>query len=442
VLEAISGLLPKVAAARAAFAPRMRVSADAAWRGLAARGLLHPEAEPPDLALPEAFADTLAAAIAVEEAEGTGRAETLRTHYLDLMPSARVEQVATRAEPNATIFYTPLDLAKMPRLAGALERLAALLAAARVPADRGLPAELAHAPTLARLYARTYYGGFMPLLYGYPADLARAGRALDAGAPVHEVLDRYLTAPLIHELSHLGRQRYALLPLYLDECVAGHIGVRVLPELAYPAAGEANGLYAAPWFAQVGQALARLVGIERLVAAHAGLAAWADVIGPELSAALRHLGWQDYLAHRGAHLLSDAFHPEPWLEAIGAPPDESEDEDTAIVVDALRAMCLFSYVAAQAYHVETRAPAGPIRVDLAARRVTVADHGATPPPAYPFPAALARRLQASGIQGFHVSLRDPAQIPALARVLREGSPGQRVVAAGYDVEPSPARESG
>jgi hypothetical protein len=262
----------------------------------------------------------------------------------------------------------------------------------------------------------------MPLLYGYPADLAFFARALAVASPV-EVIDRHLVAPLVHELAHLAPSRGGGLPLYLDECVAGHLGVLALPELAYPAPGEDNGLFAAPWIAQVGRALARVVGLAPLLRAHAGVAAWSDVVLPALLGSLVELGWREYLEARAPHFLSDNLHPARWLALIyAAPPPEDAAEDAAHLGDALRAMCLDNHQVELAYRVRTRPPPHPIRVDLAAGWMTTP--GGPHDPAglgYHLPPAWARRVHASGISEFFIDLRDPGAIPEVATVLREGA---------------------
>src|SRR5262249_14422924 len=152
-------------------------------------------------------------------------------------------------------FREPLEWAQLPRLARAIDRLYAVLASADVPgAVLGAPsadAFRARTPTLAALHERTHYGGFMPLLYGYPAD---PGYFPSHGPSPRATIDRYLTAPIVHELCHLDRDREAIEPPHLDECVAGWLGVYVHPELAYPSAGG-DAIFAAPWLAQVGQAI-------------------------------------------------------------------------------------------------------------------------------------------------------------------------------------------
>jgi hypothetical protein len=357
------------------------------------------------------------------------------------MPRMRVEQLATSRAPAATLFQARLDWPRLPRLAAALERLAALAG----PAARAV--EVRAAATVGELYASTYYGACMPLLYGYPADLAFFARALEGGAPLDAVVDRYLAAPLVHELTHFGRER-DLLSLYLDECVAGWLGVRVLRELAYPAPGDDNGLYAAPWFAQVGLALARAAGPERVVAAQSGALGWREALPGGLADALARLAWQDYCATRPIHFLSDSFRPDPWMKlfflaAAGQPLDgwtlpslaglpwrevpagQESPLDGEMVAEALGAMCLRNYQVERSFRVAARAPEGPIDVDLDACRVSSAPgpDGFDPVPlAHLFPPAVAARLRGRGIAGYTVELGALEGLDEVARAILDGAP--------------------
>jgi len=388
-------------------------------------------------AMPPAFAETLAVALAQERRDSGVRAEVLRRHYFEVMPSLRAAQLDPDAQPQAALFHTRLELERLPRLAGALDRLFALLARAEVPAERALPARapaelIEEFPTLAALYQRTYYGGFMPLLYGYPADVDFFARGLAEQGPL-AVIDRYLAAPAIHELAHFSPRRQALLPLYLDECVAGYLGVRVIPELAYPAPGEDNGLFAAPWLAQVGQALVRRYGLEAVVRAHAGVVDWSDVLPRGFLEGALRLGWEDYLATRGPHFLSDAFRPDPWLKLIylGEPRSRQELErlpwseipvpaeradDVDVLADALGACCLENFQVDRSYRVRSRPAA--VRIELAACRA-VAPGGPHDPPqlAHHVPPAWARRVQAAGVDTISLEINDLAEIPDRAAVL-------------------------
>ena len=269
---------------------------------------------------PPRFRAHLERAIAIERADGRdAEADALVAHYAVTMPAMRDAQ---RAHP---LFRAPLAWDAMPRLTRALDRLAALLAEAdlawRPPRD---------APTLGALFGAAHYGGCMPMLYGYPADL-------DYIAAHGGDLDRLLVAPIVHELCHLDRARASALPLHLDECIGGYLGVLVHPELAYPAPGDApnDAIYAAPWLAQVGQAIVRAFGLRATLRAHAGV----EPLPAAFVAAATALADADWRARRSTHLLADTFAPEPWL-ALLPPLAPDPDADRAIVEDALRAMCL------------------------------------------------------------------------------------------------------
>ncbi|HKA91665.1 MAG TPA: hypothetical protein VKE22_28575 [Haliangiales bacterium] len=396
---------------------------------------------PPGLRVPRAFGDFLAAALALEEREGTPRAAHLRRHYFEVMPKMRAEQLARDVEPSATLMHAPLEWDRLLRFAGALDRLFALLGDAGVPAfpifgDETAAAFRARSPTLAAMYERSYYGAFMPMIYGYPADLRFFASRIDALGRM-EVIDRYLAAPLVHELAHLHPDRECPLPLYLDECVAGYLSVRVLPSFAFPPAGEDIGLFCTPWFAQVGQALVRALGLDRTLRCHAALEPWPDEIWRPAAA----LGWTDYLERRQPHFLGDNFRPDPWLALFDevTPPGETP-MDREIVEDALRAMCVDNHLVGATFRVVSRPPPAPIEIDLATRRVSTAP-GAYDPVrlSYPFPAATARRLIGQGIRGYTLKLADLDAISALADVLYAG--GGAVQTSAYQVAPWPASSS-
>src|SRR5687767_2302505 len=193
--------------------------------------------------MPRSFRTMLARAM---DELGGDEAKNLVAHYTKVMPAMRAQQ---RGE---ALFNEPLDWSRLPRLSAIFDRLTALCR------DAGVAYEPSRAPTLAALYERTYYGGFMPLLYGYPADLAYfTRRGHELGLDTLGTIDHYLAAPILHELCHFGRERDALLPLHLDECIAGYIGAYVWPELVYPEGDHDDAIYAAPWLSQVGQAVAR-----------------------------------------------------------------------------------------------------------------------------------------------------------------------------------------
>jgi hypothetical protein len=451
-LAKLSGLGGAMAEVQAAFPAALARSAAAAFEGLCAAGLVRDGAEVPRLEMPRALAQMLAAAVALEEREASGRAAVLRTHYLETMPRLRTEQLATREHPTASFFHAPLAWERLPRLSGAIDALYALVR------DTGAAEAVLGAPTattfraryrtLAELYAETYYGAQMPLLYGYPADLAYFARDLDGGVDVERVIDRHLAAPMIHEMMHFRRDREAVFPLYVDECVAGYLGVRVLPGFAFPGVGEANAIYAAPWFAQVGQALVRAVGIGPVLRAHAGAMSWEEALPSGLARKLAQLGWADHVARRSVHFLSDNWRPEPWmklfflaaagvsvdahtlasLEALPwteVPPGEEDPFDEQIVADALRAMCLRNYRVGAHFVAEGRVPGAEVVVDLDACSVTTAageDGCDLRAPQYLFPPAVAARLRREGgARRFAVGIRSVEEIAERAWEIVRGA---------------------
>jgi len=461
-------------------------TADAAWRELVASGTIRPDAaaSAPVLAFPRALRCFLAAAIAIERADAevdpgaAERADRLVRHYTDVMPRMRVAQLAGTDQPGATLFHTPLDWARLPRLGAAIDRLFAVLGDAGVAAVGALGAASADAfrartPTLAALYARTHYGGFMPLLYGFPADLAYMhARGMADGLDVLATIDRYLTAQVVHELCHFARDRIAIAPPHLDECIAGWLGVHIHPELAYPTGDRDDALYAAPWLAQVGHAIARAFGVANLVRAHAG----GDhaALPHDFIAGAARLGWDDWRARRTLHLLSDTFAPAPWValalatgadrpsagdtvpgtpepdaQRIGdrkvparkAPPvslaalaaiplailelPADPDFDRAIVEDGLRAMCLASSQIAGSFRTRVSLPADPIIIDAVACAIIAPRRGELDPvaPRYWLPPAVAARIAAQHGTGYALRLRSVAAIPEAATAICEASPG-------------------
>ncbi|HWO25614.1 MAG TPA: methyltransferase [Kofleriaceae bacterium] len=434
---------------------------DTAWQELERTGELLDAvraAGPPRLWFPAALARTLARAVAHERAEGSApaadRAAALIRHYTQLMPRARVALLASRAEPAATLFHTQLDWAHLPRLGAAIDRIYALVedAGADPSAALGAPsasALRARTPTLAALYERTCYGGLMPLLYGGDADLAYFRARADAdGLDVHGAIDRYLAAPMVHELCHFGPTSAALEPLHLDECVAGWLGVHVHPELAYPAPGHDDAIFAAPWLSQIGQAIARAFGVRAVVRAHASAAPVATALPAPFVAAAARLGWDDWLARRTLHFLSDTLDPAPWAHlalAAGAglplgdhtlsslaclPPaafaalPADPAFDLAIVADGLRAMCLESARIDGSFRTRTQLPGAPITVDaetgwlFAARPSELLGVA----PRYWLPPAVSARLAAAGHARYELSLGSLGALPEAAAALCAAAP--------------------
>lgn len=427
------------------------------WRELVTSHAIRPAAAAtaPALAFPLALRQFLTAAVALERSDsaaGAERADNLVRHYTDTMPRMRVVQLAGTGEPGATLFHTPLDWARLPRLGAAIERLFAVVADAGVVTAEALGAPSvdafrARTETLAALYERTHYGGFMPLLYGFPADLAYVhARGVADGLDVLATIDRYLTAPIVHELCHFAPGRMAIVPPHLDECIAGWLGVHVHPELAYPAGDHDDALYAAPWLAQVGQAIARAFGTASLVRAYAGSDP-AALPRAFVTAAAR-LGWDDWRARRTLHFLSDTFDPAPWVAlslAIGAgslpvgatlsslaslplaslPLPDDPAFDRAIVENGLRAMCLASTQIAGSFRTRTKLPDGPIAIDAVACAVIAPRRGELDPvaPRYWLPPAVAARIAAQHRTGYALRLGSVTAIPDAAAAICEAAPG-------------------
>ena len=428
----------------------------AAWHELDGAGALLDTARaagPPRLSFAAPLSRSLSRAIAHERAEGTpaarDRATALVRHYADLMPRARVALLASRAEPAATLFHTRLDWDRLPRLSAALDRLHALLdeSGADAAAATGAPSAAAfraRTPTLAALYERTHYGGSMPLLYGGPADLAYFHARADAdGLDLHALIDRYLTAPLVHELCHFAPSRAAALPLHLDECVAGFLGVHVHPEFAYPAPGHDDAIFAAPWLSQIGQAIARAFGLPAVVRAHAATPPAEPALPRSFLDAAARFGWDDWLARRTLHFLSDTLDPAPWVglalaagagrslssvslsdlarlppAAFAALPDDPAF-DLAIVTDGLRAMCLHNTRISGSFRTRTRLPDAPITIDAATGRISTPPRGdaIAIAPHYWLPPAVCARITAAGGTACELHLGSLAALPEAAVAL-------------------------
>lgn len=345
------------------------------------------------MTLPRAMQRVIATAVA----RAPERAADIDRHYGQLMPHQRAEQL------QRDLMRAPLRWDRLPRMRRAIARLAAVLDDALV--DASLVRAALRARTLGELYATTYYGAAMPLLYANPADLAYfESRKLT----VDDTIDRYLTAPIIHELCHLDRERDALCP-HLDECVAGWLGVHVWPEFAYPAPGHDDALYASPWLAQIGAAMVRTFGRGPVLRAHAGLAGLPhDFLG-----ASERLYWKQWDRDRPLHFLANTMQPRPWLDLIvdgrELAPDPAADRQ--IVTDALRAMCLETELVAGSFRTRTVLPTAPIVIEQGS--VTTAPKNAldTVPPWYWLPPTVevAERRE--------VRLASLEDIPALAASL-------------------------
>ncbi|MCC6620785.1 MAG: hypothetical protein IT385_06000 [Deltaproteobacteria bacterium] len=297
--------------------------AEAAWRDaleqLEVEGRRHAGAILAAPSIPDDFAAMLRRALAEPEA-WPGEHALLVGYHTTTLQEMRARVLAVSDEPQRTLCHTPLDLAAMPRLARALASLFALVRDADVDPARAFGAAspealVAARPTLAALFAGSYFGSYGPPLYLQPPDLASLARELET-TPALEVIDKRLTSPLVHELSHLSRARSSLAPPYMDECVAAFLGELAWPSIAVPAPGEDDALYLAGWFTQVGAHLDRLIGRRALVRAHAGVDPWESALPPGLAARLAELGWRQWISGRHLSFLGETHRPDPWIKAL------------------------------------------------------------------------------------------------------------------------------
>jgi hypothetical protein len=434
-----------------------------------ADGLLLDGAAPPELAIPHDYADAVAVAALVERLvpdSPFGRA--LDDMYLDSIPRKWMRQLRVRSEPNVRLLHSPVDWERLPRLRRMVESLYAQTESAggSAVAYLGAPSArqlFASARTIADLYEGSYWSRFMPLQDLSPVELAGIAGHLAEGADVEPALDRFLSPPLFHDLSHGRTARIALHPPNLDECVTAYLGVRAAPEILLPDPGEENGLHVIGWYSQVGQALARIVGWKRLVRAYTGVESWVAVLSPGLARAFVRLGWEDYFQHRHPSFQPRVYRPDAWLKlfflsAAGAdleelhmarlealpwseiaPPVETP-LDAEIVRDGLRAMCVHHFLRGEWMRVGRRVPARPIAIDLDSCRMSTesAANAADPaPPAYLFPPSIAARLRTDGVEACSLVLRDLDAIPEAAAGVVEGK-SRRTPA--FDIELTTRRD--
>ena len=327
-----------------------------------------------DIALPRSVLEVLAVAVADARARGLpDHADALVRIYLETMPQARLMQLLADRTPHRWLFHEPVPWTELPRFRRALAGLFALFSRHGLdPIVLGAPdpeAWLAARPTLADLYAGTYYGHLQPMFAASEHDLRRLAAEV-AAEPARrwQVVDRRLGHALVHELLHFGPDRQAIFPPYLDEAIAAHLQLIIDEGVAFPAPGEDGALIGWPWFSQVGSALARVVGDGPLLAAQAGLVPWAEVIAEPLLARLERDAWVEYQAAPAVHFHPDTTRPDRWVRLIYemVPPRPDPERDHLMFVHALTSTCLHSAQREGAWSVTRRAPDGPVTIDFEA----------------------------------------------------------------------------
>jgi hypothetical protein len=242
------------------------------------------------------------------------RREVLRAHYAGSMPALLARQIEARSGSEGRVFGAVLRLRRLPRLRAALEALFGRVAEAGLGCAACLgaatPAELVEGRTLAEVYAGCHFGGSMPMLYAYPADLAAA-----EGRDPLEFIDARLVGPLVHELSHFHAQEPPA-PANVHEGLAAYIGSRVWPAQICPEEGGEDAIPGTAWFAALGGWIARGIGEREALRAQAGALDLRQALGPACAEALRLYGFLPFLQSGAPHLLSDAFHPARWWKLI------------------------------------------------------------------------------------------------------------------------------
>ncbi|HZS42154.1 MAG TPA: hypothetical protein VFF06_35235 [Polyangia bacterium] len=419
----------------------------------------------PELRIPEPLLASMETAAALD---GGAPPEELASYYCEKMPALLVELLADAAF--APLYHQPIDRARWPRLAAALDGLYAALAAAGLdPAPLvGAPsaaALLAARPSPAALYAGTLFASGLPLTGAYPADRARLVREInDPGSVIPEINDRgsviaarvdlRLSGNLVHELCHGPADAAAGgAPWIVVEAAALHLGAAARAAHVFPdEPGEAV------------PGVARFVAIGDALAARFGEAAlWrvlyrvplAETFPPPIAAALEVAAWQDWLRRRHAPFARDAEAAQAWIKlACGAAPiaagdgaesaarhpellaaaartpwsalawwhEEPSSADGARVERAVRALGQVNRLAPLFETAPSEPPGGRITLDVAECRLRAAPRpdGVFGEPAdWWFPPPLARRLHERGARGIVVENVTRARSAAAASVLTE-----------------------
>lgn len=270
------------------------------------------------LELPDALLGFLAKVMV--ELETLGRHDlvmSLELLYTDTMPLTLAAQLAGLEPRCPWLMHEVLPLDTMPRLSSSLRHLRDALD--RAATTHGLPRAVLPWETwfdgplsLGQLYPTTFFGGLQPLFGTTPAVLEQL--AATPPATRAQAFDDLLGPAILHEFLHFGRDRVPLFPPYLDEALAGGLGIVFEPRSAFPDGGEA--LEGFLTFAQVGLRAIDTLGLDRVLLAQAGLIAWDELV-PDLVHRADTLYWPRFLASPAGHLHPDTDNPAPFADLFG-----------------------------------------------------------------------------------------------------------------------------
>jgi len=396
----------------------------------------------PPLALPPSLRESLVAA-----AERDACPDAVVAHYCERMPALLVDQLRPDDAPRA-LLQRPLVLARLPRLAAALDGLFAALAAAGLEA-RALvgadsPAALVAArPTAAALYAHTLFGSGLPLLGAYPADRVTLAADLAARDP-DDVLDLRLSSHLVHELCH-GLARACdgpPAPWLVAEAAATHLGAAARSAHLFPdEPGEA--LRGVSLFVLVGDVLARRFGPVALWRVPVGVPT-AELFGARTAAVLDQAAWDDWRTRQEAPFARDALRAFEWiklidaarsgelptLDAMRARPwrtlpwwsDAADDADRALVPRAVAALFQVNAMAPTFQTLPSEPPRARLWLDVdecVIRAEPRSDGVFAEPASWLFPPPLARALAERGAARVRIESATRAQRRAIASALVE-----------------------
>jgi len=363
--------------------PALRAALDGRFddRLRAARAYLASRAWPPSWPAPRLPALVRETLVFGSRLDGGATLDALAGCYCDALVVDWVRQLLTD-EPGCALLWRSLEVARVPRLARALDGIARHLD------DVGLSAEghlggasagevLARRPCAAALYAGTVFGVGTPMLAAGDAARRALARAVDEGVDPDTVVDQRLSAGLVHELAHGVHRPFEgpPCPWMVTEAATILLHLRAAPRQVIPEVpGEA--VPGTALYALFGAVLARLFGERALMACLRGELALEEAVGDRTGRALRVLGWQALAPRLGAPpLYPDGLAALTWSRVAAAlhghrAPHPALDAAAAVPVDrpegALGVPSLAALAAAHPWEGTAwwHEPAAPLDVDL------------------------------------------------------------------------------